>query len=70
MPEPLIQTMPQFMNLEGGYVVRINALDPTDGSQVTGVTVTNFTIYADNIGGGAAADLAVGPFMLVPGPGA
>lgn len=67
MAQPIDAPMPALMNLESGYVLRINALDPTTGAAVTGVTVSDFTIYCDNLTGG---DLSAGSFQLVPGPGA
>jgi hypothetical protein len=65
MAEPYIAPMPPYLDLGAGYQLQVSAVDPTTGDQVTGVTVSNFSIIVDNLGGG---DLAVGPFMLVPGP--
>lgn len=70
MPEPLMAPLPPNLDLPAGYLVRVNAVDPTDGSQVTGVTVTDFSILCEDLTGGGGAGLQVGPFMLVPGPGA
>lgn len=57
-----------IMNLTPGMVVRFEAISPTDGSQVSGVIVSNATLYAnDAVGAGDGAGQS-GPFMLVPGP--
>lgn len=67
MAQPIVAALPPDLNLQAGYVIRVNALDPTTGAEVTGVTVTDFAIYCDNLTG---ADLGAGAFVLVPGPGA
>jgi len=41
MPQPLIAALPKDLVLPSGYVIRIAALAPTDGSAVTGVRVTD-----------------------------
>ena len=68
MPEALKASMPQLMDLADGYVVQWAAIDPTTGADVTGVIVQNVSIFGTLLGGDAAGPL--GPFMLVPGPGA
>lgn len=70
MPAPVTATMPPALELGAGYTLRVNAVDPSTGAQVTGVTLTSVTLTVSNIGGGAATDLEFGPFRLVPGPGA
>ena len=44
----------------------IDAIDPTTGAQVTGVTVTNPTIYGDDLSGGGTDNSPNA--LLVPGP--
>lgn len=68
MAQPLIAPMPPNESLGVGCSVTVNAIDPTDGSQVTGVTVSNFLIRIDTAS--SAETLSYGPFMFVPGPGA
>lgn len=68
MAEPLIAPMPPNCTLGVDCTVEVVAIDPTDGSTITGVTVSNWSIYVDALGG--VSDLAFGPFLLVPGPGA
>lgn len=62
--------MPPDLDLGDGYVIRLAALDPTTGAAVTGVVVTDVSIFGTNLGATAASSFAYGPFMLVPGPGA
>jgi len=66
----LIAGLPPELELTDGYIIRLTAIDATTGADVAGVVVNNAAIYAQNVGGGSAGDLASGPFLLVPGPGA
>jgi hypothetical protein len=68
MSQPLIVTLPPNLQLWEGCVIRVTALNPTTGAVVSGVNVKNITIEADQLEG-SESDLAVGPFMLVTGPG-
>ena len=68
MPVPLLADLPPNLDLEGGYVLRITALDPATGAQVAGVKVSGVVITAVNVLGGNPADLEVGDWVLVPGP--
>lgn len=70
MAAPVIAGMPPSLDLDAGWQITLEALDPTTGNPVAGVTVANVSLMVRNLGGGAADQLAVGPFMLVPGPGA
>jgi hypothetical protein len=63
-------SMPPELDLGPGYVVRISAYDASSGAAITGVTVSDFSIECDDLTGAGGAELASGPFMLVPGPGA
>jgi hypothetical protein len=63
MPAPLIAGLPPECTLDNGCTVTFTALDPTDGSTVTGVTVSNASIYFDSQG--SATDLAAGAFRPV-----
>lgn len=64
--------MAEDLDLPDGYMVEWSAIDPTTGADVAGVKVTGVSIFGtllgDGFGGGAAFN--VGPYMLVPGPGA
>lgn len=68
MAQALTGGLPPNLVLPSGYVVRLNALDPTTGAQVTGVRVTNasFQVRPINIGaGGTGGDDFTLP-LLVP----
>jgi hypothetical protein len=68
MAQKLDVNMPQDLDLPDGWSVRVTALDAT-GALVNGVNVSNMAIIADAPLGNVT-ELQVGPFMLVPGPGA
>jgi hypothetical protein len=63
--------MPPVLDLPDGYVVTWSAIDPATGADIAGVKVTNVSLFGTLLstasGGGGEP---VGPFMLVPGPGA
>lgn len=69
MAQPLTVTLPPNIYPYGDCIVRVAAIDPTDGSIVTGVNVQNISLWVELVTG-SLADLPSGPFMLVPGPGA
>lgn len=50
--------------------VQFEAIDPTTGVAVAGVTVSQAVIYAIDVEGSDGVRVESGPFMLVPGPGA
>jgi hypothetical protein len=70
VPIPQIAGLPPNLDLDAGYQLVFTAINATTGAQIGGVAVTDATIRAQNVGGTDAADLAFGPFRLVPGPGA
>lgn len=71
MAQALTASMPQFAQLGYNTTVVLEAIDPTTGNAVSGVTVSNVDIWAEvdttDVGGNP---VVVGPFMLVPGPNA
>lgn len=69
MAQKVDVSMPQDLDLPAGWTVRVTAVDGT-GVVVSGVKVSNMAIVADAPLGADAGQLSVGPFMLVPGPGA
>jgi hypothetical protein len=61
----LTVALPGGLDLRGGCIIRLTALDPATGNEVTGVQVGNITFEVDDLGAGS---LDFGPFMLVTGP--
>ena len=47
MPEPLIVALPPGLDLWGGCILRVNAIDPATGNSVAGVNVSNITFQVD-----------------------
>ncbi len=70
MAVPLNAPMPDNLDLGPGFILRVTALSTTDGSVVSGVNVSNFSVELNNDGSVDLSTLEVGPYMLVPGPGA
>ena len=70
MATPLNAPMPEGLDLGPGFTLRVTALAVSDGSVVSAVNVSNFSVLADDVAGDGGASLEVGPYMLVPGPGA
>jgi hypothetical protein len=65
---PYIAPLPPDTGLTSGATVQFVAIDPVTGNAVSGVTVSNVSIYADSSGDATLEHL--GPFMRVPGPNA
>lgn len=63
-------SIPPDLDLDEKYTLRFAALDPSTGAPVPGVVISNVQITADNLSALGDDELATGPFMLVPGPGA
>ncbi|HEX7070460.1 MAG TPA: hypothetical protein VF190_06630 [Rhodothermales bacterium] len=55
--------LPLGTDLPAGYVIRVNAIDPTTGAQVTGVTVTDFSLLVGDVAG--TLDVLVGNPILI-----
>lgn len=63
--------MPEDMDLPDGYILTWAAIDPTTGADVPGAIVSGVSIFGTALGTGTGdGGELVGPFMLVPGPGA
>lgn len=62
--------MPADLDLADGWTLRVSALDPVTGAVVSGVKVSNLALEVELGAGTSAGDLAVGPYLLVPGSGA
>ena len=71
MAVPTEAPLPPNLDLGPGFTLRVTALSTTDGSVVSGVKVNNFGVTIPDVGTAAGGgNLEVGPYMLVPGPGA
>jgi len=64
MPQPLIAGLPPNCELSAGYIVRITALDPTTGLTVSGVALSNVSVFVTDLVGNVG-DLTPMP-LLVP----
>lgn len=56
--------------MTAGMQLRLEAIDPTTGDPVSGVTASAWSIYGDDMDQAedVEAPLSAGPFMLTPGP--
>jgi len=68
MAQPLLAPMPDNLDLDSGYVLRITALSPTTGAVISGVKVSAAIIMGTDVVGTAPGELEVGDWVLVPGP--
>lgn len=68
MAAPLKAQMPPDLDIGQGYKIRFTAVSAATGSVVAGVTVSGASLLVESVGAGTVDQLAVGPFMLVPGP--
>lgn len=55
MPAPLNASLPPFFDLTNNYTIRITAQDPTNGSTVTAVVVSNASLAVDAEGSNSPA---------------
>ena len=65
----LAAPMPELTIVEG-MVLKLEAVNPTTGAAVTGVTALRWAIYGEEAAAvsASAGSSNPGPFMLVPGP--
>ena len=70
MAKLLTAGMPPLLDLDGGWTIRVTAVDATTGATVTGVKVSNVMIMALAVGAGtlSSGDFAPLP-LLVPSEG-
>ena len=62
--------MPDDLNMQAGYSLRVTAIDATTGALVTGVNIGQVVITADGGTISGSGGLEYGQWFLVPGPGA
>jgi len=65
---PLDAPMPADLDLGPGFTLRVSALAVSDGSVVSGASVSNFAVLLEDVPGVSIGTLEVGPYLLVPGP--
>ena len=70
MSQPLEADFPPILDLPDGYVLQWNAVDATTGANVANVIVKNVSIFGTDLSGAGEGTIGLGPFVLVPGPGA
>jgi hypothetical protein len=70
MSAPHIVALPPDVDLDGGSIIRVTAIDPTTGNTVAGVRISDVSIQVIDVSGAGDSAFASGPFMLVPGPNA
>lgn len=68
MAQALIAALPPDVDLDQSCQIVFEAVNPTSGSPVANVTISDALLRVET--DIADAQLASGPFMLVPGPGA
>lgn len=69
MAQKIDVALPEDVVIGDGWTVEWDAVDPNTGASVSGVIVSDANVTAaDESAGGSSGPL--GPFMLVPGPGA
>ena len=64
MPQPLIAGLPPDLILSAGYVVRVVALDPSTGATVTGVALSDTSLFVTDLND-TLPDAGTNP-LLVP----
>lgn len=67
--DQLMAPLPQIQ-LEPGFVIALEAIDPTTGLPVAGVEISTGSIYAEVNEAGQLAKLQPGGFLFMPGPDA
>lgn len=71
MATALKASLPDTLDLPDGYLVQWAAIDPATGADIAGVVVGNVSLFGTLLGtDGGGGGTPLGPFMLVPGPGA
>ena len=52
MSQIVTANMPDTLNIGDGYIIELDAINPTTGASVSGVVVTNVNVAAAEQGGG------------------
>lgn len=72
MAQKIDVPIPEGIDIGDGWQIVWDAVDPNTGASVSGVKVSNANVCYPPVGGqgGGGTEEPLGPFMLVPGPGA
>jgi hypothetical protein len=72
MPASYDAPMPPNLLLGTGFLIEVDAIDPSTGAHVAGVKTTSFTIMADEpaAAGADGGGVALADWLLIPGPNA
>ena len=72
MAQKLTAGFPPDLDLPANFIVQLSAVNPSTGALVSGVNVSNVAIMATPVTPGTSDSgfEPVGPYLLVPGPGA
>ena len=65
MSAPLVAGLPPDLDLDGGYTLRFDAVDPATGATVSGVTVSAVASGATDLAGNLTGLLNVANPVLV-----
>lgn len=66
MAVPIKTGLPAGFEVSGDYILRWRATDPTTGADVSGVVVSNVSVYGTPLTG--TPEAKQGPYELIPGP--
>lgn len=71
MAPPVLAPMPEALDVQTGYTIRVTAIDPITGNTVPGVHITTVVLTASQAGGPVGGPGgSAGQWFIVPGPGA
>jgi hypothetical protein len=65
MPEPIKTGLPPDLDLGGNWIIEWDAVDPTTGATVPGVTVSDTSLLASGVA--SVLPVPLGPYLLVQG---
>lgn len=51
MPQPLTAGLPPELQLSAGYILRVNALDQATGAEVSGVMLSDVSLFVSLLSG-------------------
>jgi len=69
MAQKLSADLPPDLDLSESWVLQFAAVDPVDGSDIAGVTISNVSIVCEMVGGGSGTVSLDVEALLVPQAG-